>query len=203
MGRKANYSNNEVAVVRRHFGLTQDEMARFVGVSPQMIAHVEAGRRAFNGWPSMRLIPFFVLLPPPHGTGPADPPDPALSLPPAPSLVPRPAGVTDTQAWEGRRREADYQAFRLRYELENRLKKRCLARRLQQVLPQLAALPPERVDTDADKARRQRWLDWHQSRVNAALADDSPLGLAELTLLRWRLWLLETEEAQLRHWLAP
>lgn len=202
MGRKANYSNSDAAVVRRHFGLTQEELAYFVGVSPQMIAHEEARRRKLSTWPFLRLGRLLALLPPLQGMGPADPPDPELPVPPAPPLVPRPPGAISLQAWEDRRYEAEYHAFRLQHELKDRLTRRRLALRLQQVLPQLAALPPEAVDTETDTARRQRWLDWHRSRVARELAEDGPLGLAELALLRWRLWLQTTEEAQLRHWLG-
>ncbi|MBD2716793.1 hypothetical protein KBK19_17240 [Microvirga sp. STR05] len=45
MARKALPSSSLTAAVRTHFGLTQEELGRFVGVSGAVVAHVEAGRR--------------------------------------------------------------------------------------------------------------------------------------------------------------
>jgi len=69
------------AAVRAHFGLTQAELATFIGVSRANLAHVEAGRKQLGPGPDQRLH----VLAPPDGPGPAAPAfaDEATPLDPA------------------------------------------------------------------------------------------------------------------------
>ena len=61
------------AAVRAHFGLTQAELAGFVGVSRANLAHVEAGRKRLGPGPDQRLLVLARQLPPPDGHGPPAP----------------------------------------------------------------------------------------------------------------------------------
>jgi len=61
------------AAVRQHFGLTQAELAAFVGVSQANLAHVEAGRKNLGPGPDQRLQVLARQLPPPDGQGPPAP----------------------------------------------------------------------------------------------------------------------------------
>ncbi|MCB2408210.1 helix-turn-helix domain-containing protein [Hymenobacter lucidus] len=73
MSRRAYPSNTLAAAVRRHFGLTQVELAAFVGVSQQQLARVEAGRKQLGPGPDQRLQVLARQLPPPDGHGPGAP----------------------------------------------------------------------------------------------------------------------------------
>lgn len=61
------------AAVRQHFGLTQAELAAFVGTSQANLAHVEAGRKQLGPGPDQRLQVLARQLPPPDGHGPPAP----------------------------------------------------------------------------------------------------------------------------------
>ena len=58
------------AAVRAHFGLTQAELAAFVGVSRPGLAAAEAGRKPLGPGPDQRLQVLARQLPPPDGHGP-------------------------------------------------------------------------------------------------------------------------------------
>ncbi len=85
------------AAVRQHFGLTQAELAAFVGVSQQALAAVEAGRKQLGPGPDRRLQVLARQLPPPDGLGP---PAPAFegSAAPAATETPAPADPTAAEA---------------------------------------------------------------------------------------------------------
>ena len=72
-------SNTFEAIVRAHFGLTQTELARYLGVSAGLVAHLEVNRRRATPAMNKRLLRLAQLLPPPEGTGP---PAPAFAAPP-------------------------------------------------------------------------------------------------------------------------
>ncbi|MBC7448839.1 MAG: helix-turn-helix transcriptional regulator, partial [Hymenobacteraceae bacterium] len=63
-------SNTLAAAVRVHFGLSQAELGRYLGVTRGQVAHVEAGRRRLPALLTLRLTRLARLLPPPEGTGP-------------------------------------------------------------------------------------------------------------------------------------
>jgi len=73
------------AAVRQHFGLTQVELAAFIGVSQANLAHVEAGRKQLGPGPDQRLQVLARQLPPPDGHGP---PLPAFGDEAAPAAAP-------------------------------------------------------------------------------------------------------------------
>jgi DNA-binding XRE family transcriptional regulator len=83
MPRKSIPSATLMQAVRRHFGLEQQELAAYLGISRQHVASIEAGRRVMTGPVLLRLNPLAVHLPAAAETaGPAprplSPPDPAL-----------------------------------------------------------------------------------------------------------------------------
>ncbi|MDB5268607.1 MAG: hypothetical protein JWP58_1647 [Hymenobacter sp.] len=73
MSRRAFPSNTLAAAVRAHFGLSQAELAAFVGVSRPQLALVEAGRKNLGPGPDQRLQVLARQLPPPDGLGPPAP----------------------------------------------------------------------------------------------------------------------------------
>ena len=79
-------STTPAAAVRGHFGLTQAELARSLGVSPGQVAHLEAGRRRLPALLNLRLVRLARLLPPPEGSGP-----PGFGA--APTPLPRPMAL--------------------------------------------------------------------------------------------------------------
>jgi len=93
-----------VAAVRQYFGLSQEEMAGWLGSSKALSGHLETGRRTLNPEAAAALAPLVAALPPPnspvaHATpgerGPGYPragAGPARSGPPrsAPRLLPAP-----------------------------------------------------------------------------------------------------------------
>jgi DNA-binding XRE family transcriptional regulator len=61
------------ATIRTHFGLTQAEPARFLGVSREQVTAVEAGRKEFSDAPRHRLWMLARQLPPPTKLGSVPP----------------------------------------------------------------------------------------------------------------------------------
>ncbi|MDB5270639.1 MAG: DNA-binding transcriptional regulator, XRE-family domain, partial [Hymenobacter sp.] len=70
MPRSAIPSTSAEAAVRAHFGLSQQELARYLGVSAGFITHLEAGRKATPAAQALRLTRLARLLPPSEGHGP-------------------------------------------------------------------------------------------------------------------------------------
>jgi len=85
MPRVAYHSNSLAAAVRAHFGLTQAELAGFIGVGRPHLAMHEAGRKSLGPGPDQRLQVLARQLPPPDGHGAPAPafgptaPDPATA----------------------------------------------------------------------------------------------------------------------------
>lgn len=128
--------NDELPALRRYFGLTQPELADYLGLSRTLLAHIEGGRRSIPLTAMQRLVQLLRLLPPPYGRGPADAP-----LPPSPAEWP--TDVVDTV----RRRvaAARHAAGNLAYRL-GELREQVQPLRQRHALPaRLAALPPDPV----------------------------------------------------------
>ncbi|PJJ60934.1 helix-turn-helix transcriptional regulator [Hymenobacter chitinivorans] len=66
-------SNSLAMAIRTHFGLTQAELGRYLGVNAQQIGNIEAGRRSATPLATLRLARLARLLPPPEGFGSAAP----------------------------------------------------------------------------------------------------------------------------------
>jgi transcriptional regulator with XRE-family HTH domain len=205
------------AAVRQHFGLTQAELAAFVGVSQQALAAVEAGRKQLGPGPDRRLQVLARQLPPPDGLGP---PAPAFegSAAPAATETPAPAAPTAAEAalapLRARLARCQWLRTQLRFQLAQRRQPgqaRHQRRRwavgvlgpaLAQPLPApdwqapggpAQPLPPYPLATP-DAARDSHWLQGLALRL-AATAE--PLPPAAAALARARLAGLEAEIKEL------
>ncbi|UOQ51597.1 hypothetical protein [Hymenobacter cellulosivorans] len=204
MPRKALPSNSLSAAVRNHFGLTQDELGRFLGVSGAVVAHAEAGRRTLPAPAQRRLRPLALLLPAPDGLGPAYP------APPPATEAPADLGPLDPDPVRERLRRVRYLAGKTRFELENRRLLHQARTRRRWGLAVLAALlapAPEAAPTPAALAADPT-LDPTADRpwVERLLADTEavppPLSATQAALLALRLRLLEAEADALTELLA-
>jgi DNA-binding XRE family transcriptional regulator len=140
-----------VARVRAWFGLRQDELARYLGVSPGMVAHLEAGRRTHSAEVLAALLPLVQQLPPeaellaalapaPDAPAPAAPDAPTPATPPpalAPGIPPPEAAALDL-----RRRECLLHAARLRAQAGALTQQATVAARWAAALPALLAAVP-------------------------------------------------------------
>ena len=117
MARPSRHSTTLPALVRRHFGLTQHELAQYLGVSRQMVAAVEAGRVHLSEGPLNRLMQLARHRPPPDGTGPV-PPTFALGAEPAVAPTEPPPGALDHDALRWRLRQCRVYALQARFALE-------------------------------------------------------------------------------------
>ena len=95
MSRRAYPSRTLAAAVRTHFGLTQAELAAFIGVSRSHLPMHEAGTKTLGPAPDQRLQVLARQLPPPDGLGL---PAPAVGSNPAPAAPLDPAGYDPTTA---------------------------------------------------------------------------------------------------------
>jgi len=176
MPRAALRSTSPLAAVRRYFGLHQFELAAYLGSSPELAKHQEAGRRSLGAATTQRLLPLLQALP----ATPAPPAAPAAGLaPPAPEPL------------LARLDYCRHHAARLRRELGKLEKTLEYARRWQAALPALLA--------QAD-ARAHPWL---LRRQEQAAADLDAEASAAYHLLRLRAEALEAEAAALMALLPP
>ena len=145
-------SNSLSAAVRAHFGLTQPELGRYLGVRREQVAFVEGGLRTFSAVAERRLRPLVLLLP---GVLLAD------HVAPPPVAPDAPAEAPDAPALRKRLRRCRHEAAQLRYELENHAARAEVQAQRQRGLAQLRAalLPTPDAPADAETERRHRWLD--------------------------------------------
>ncbi|MFD2783998.1 helix-turn-helix domain-containing protein [Hymenobacter rubripertinctus] len=187
MPRKSIPSTTLFAQVRTYFGLEQQELAAYLGISRPYVADIEAGRRSLTSPLLLRLSPLAVLLP---AAGPARPaaPQPELAPPGAPAPGPLEARLDYCQ----------HHAAKLRRELKKWAATQAAARRWLAVLPGLLAAPApaEVLVPPAEAARARQWLLAHQAQAQATLHDAEEA--ARYHLLRLRLAALETEAAGLQ-----
>ncbi|MBX0289972.1 helix-turn-helix domain-containing protein [Hymenobacter sp. HSC-4F20] len=194
MPRPSTPSTTLPARIRKYFGLEQQELAAFLGISRQLLAHIEAGRRTLTGPVLRRLTPLAALLPP-EAAPVAPEAEPVGEPPPAP---PAPGPL------EARHDTCRHQAGKLCQELRALEGALALARRWEQALPELlaAAPPPDgaALASPPDKATRQ-WL-LRRQQQSQALLHDADLA-ARYQLLRLRVAALEAEAAGLEELLGP
>ncbi len=150
-------SNSLSAAVRAHFGLTQPELGRYLGVRREQVAFVEGGQRTFSVAAEQRLRPLALLLP---GVLLNEPPAPPLPAPAEPADAP---DAPDVAALRKRLRRCRHEAAQLRYEQENQATRALAQAQRQRGLAQLRAAllpaPGASVAPDAETERRRRWLD--------------------------------------------
>ncbi|RIY13831.1 helix-turn-helix domain-containing protein [Hymenobacter rubripertinctus] len=128
-----------VARVRAWFGLTQAELALYLGISPSLVRDLETNRRPLTPAVRAALLPLLLQLPPPQV--PADP-GPGAALPP-------PAPAPDAADLDFRRRECRHRAERLLAQADALVARAHVAARWAAALP--ALLPPD-PDTAAPDA---------------------------------------------------
>ena len=150
-------SNSLAAAVRAHFGLTQAELGRYLGVRREQVGYVEAGQRGSSPAAERRLLPLGLLLPERPDAGPP----PLLAAgPPAPPAAPGPDA--DAAALRKRLRRCRHQTAKLRYELENQAARaQAHARRLRglaQLQAELLAPAATGAAPGPDAERARRWL---------------------------------------------
>jgi transcriptional regulator with XRE-family HTH domain len=183
-------SGTAPARVRAYFGLTQDELADYLGVTRGAVSHAERRRIAFGPAVWLQLLPLAQHLPPTTELAP-----PAATTLPEEEL-PGQAADPIRRRLQACRREAR----RLRTTLEAWYQAYQQAQRWQQVLPQLLALLPDSPAADSPGQQRQRrWLARHSTTVADALDE---LTLTEGRVLQLRLRHLEAEATELHRWLA-
>ena len=184
MGRRAIPSNALTAAVRRHFGISQEDMAGFLGISQGQLANIEAGRRGLSAAALLRLNPLAALLP--ESEPPAEAPAEPLPLPVAPAAGPL----------EARRDYCVWKARNLRYELRRLLAGVEIARRWQTALPALLAALPPAAPEPAPPGEWSR-LTYPRELAQFWATAFTPEDAARHHLLRLQAEALETEAAAL------
>lgn len=188
-----NSSDTAVAAIRAHFGISQQDVAAWLGVSQTNASFLESGRRGPSGATAEALAPLIRQLPP------LTPNPGALRLAstaPAPALAP-----PERAPLEARLDYCQHHARRVRRQLAPLEAQATQAARWAAALPALrAALPPNsgpaaEPDPAADWPA---WQTWHRHRW----LDKRPTALppdlsASYHLLRLRAEALEAEAAGL------
>ena len=153
MPRHSAPSTSQMARTRTWFGLSQAELALYLGVSPELVAAIEAGRRRLTGEMFQALLPLTQHLPPAEA-GPPRETTASTALPPG---TPAP----DVTELDFRRRVCQQQATRVARELAAIEQRARAARRWAQALPTL--LPtPEATAADPERAAwLTGWLQRH------------------------------------------
>lgn len=200
MTRQISADTPVLVAVRIYYGLTQRELAAFLGVTDGQVAHAEAGRRSLATEPWLRLMKLAVSMPPPVGTGPPEPLAPApAEASPADALEPLPALTTAERAALRRRlRKVEQALADARHHQPRQQARTAVLAHRRQALPKLQAVLAAEAATDP---RTRAWLDFHTAEVEAATPPitRTPLALAQLAL---SVRLLELEETALRAWLG-
>jgi DNA-binding XRE family transcriptional regulator len=175
------------AQVRAYFGLSQDDLGQYAGVSRSMVVQAETRRCDYSPGSWLRLLPLVMELP--TGSGPGEE---ALEA----------AAAPDADLLRHHLRTCEHKAGLLRLTLEKLELPRQHAQRWQRVLPLLLAdLPADPATDDRYQQRRRRWLAYHTANMADVLRARPSTELQQLAL-RLRLRLLETEATTLRQWLA-
>lgn len=191
MARPAKHSSSLLAQVRAYYGLTQDDMATYLGVAASLVSHFEAGRRQ----PSLALLDALAPL--------------TRQLPDEPAPAPAvPAGSPAADPLQERLRYCRWRAANLRHELRPLETQAAVAARWAQALPALLAplppadptRPPVLNATPAGQAAYRQW--WQRCWLEGRPTTLPPAALAQWHLLRLRAEALEAEAAALEKLLA-
>lgn len=202
MPRTVRPSELPVGAVRRYFGLDQQTLAQYLGVSAALLSQIESGKRALSYAVEGRLQPLVALLPPP---GAAAPP----AAPPAPA--PPPAGTPEAAPLARRLAGCRHEAAALRYQLAGLAAPLAYAARWAVARPLLLAALPAPTPAEAaaappasaapgGRAAFGRWFarQWLLARPVAL----PPEAAARYHLLRLRAEALDYEAALLAALLA-
>ncbi|WP_082116068.1 helix-turn-helix domain-containing protein [Hymenobacter terrenus] len=183
MPRRAVPSLSLVARVRAWFGLHQQELALYLGVSPALVQALENGRRSLSADVLQTLLPLATQLP-------AAPPAPEVAAEVLPPSAPDPdAGTLDF-----RRRVCLKQAARLRAQAAPLAQQAHRAERWAQALPALLEAPDSpNIAADNATARAAWRADWLHRQARPLSAE----AATRWHLLRARVVALEAEAAAL------
>jgi DNA-binding XRE family transcriptional regulator len=183
-------STTLAARVRAYFGLNQDDLAQYLGVTRGAVSHMETRRNDVGTTVWLRLLTLAASLPP------ADEP----AAPTAAELAPEAPGTLEEVPVRLRLLECQREARLLCRTLEAQHNASQYVQRWQQALPALQAALPDPPTADSQWQQRQRrWLATHTTDIADKLA---VVPLTEYRLLQLRLHLLETEATELCRWLA-
>ncbi len=149
MPRRATPSTNLLSRARVWFGLQQTEMALYLGVSPELVRAIEAGRRNLTPDVLLALRPLLPHLPPAEAAA-------------APAPLPPPAGLPAPEAAEldFRRRVCAQQAAKLGHELAAIEEQAGVATRWAQALPALLQAAAQSTPDPANPERPAWLADW-------------------------------------------
>jgi hypothetical protein len=205
MGRRSYPTNSLESLVRLHFGLSQVELGRYLGISGRQVGNLEVGTRESTSAVNKRLFVLADLLPAPEGRGPEPPSFKVPELPPAPAatlLATLPDfGVVAPGPLRKRQLKTLSQSNLLRWALYKAGQAAARQSRRQWALAVLQAgfatldLPP------AERARVDRWLPLLADEINANAPDDTTAATQALRVVR--LLALEAEAVALGQLLGP
>jgi transcriptional regulator with XRE-family HTH domain len=180
--------HSALAAVRQYFGLSQQDMAGWLGVSAAQASHLETGRRALPPEAAEALAPLLRQVP-----APGAPAAPALRLASvalaAPTLALAPPEVAPLEA---RLDYCQHHARRLRRLLRPLEAEATLAAHWAAAVPALrAALPPDPGPAHEPDATTNwlAWLTWHRHRWLA----QRPTALPPDCSARYHLLRLQAE----------
>ncbi len=195
-----------LGAVRRYFGLSQADVAPFLGLPQAGVAGVESGGRALSLRAGRQLALLTAGLPDgwhEPGSGQQAAHNSAAAGAAAAAEI-DPLDPLDPAALRARQQYCEAAAMRERAQLARLTERATQARRRLAALPGLRAAvgPPPAATTGRaalDHERRRLWLALFENEARTVLARD---GATAQTLLALRLGALEFEAAQLRALLA-
>ena len=185
-------SDSTLRAVRTYFGISQSDLAEYLGIDRSLLTHIEAHRRPLPMVATWRLLPLLSVMPPPHGSAPPDPlpPDPAEATP------------TTLDALQWRLKICRFEADKLAFDLERQLP-RVLAARHRRALPaRLAVLPPRAPLPALPDEPSMPNLAWAGRMAENAVVDLARFGVQARALREARLAGLKAEAAYLAEALA-
>ena len=174
MPRRSRHFSHVLSVLRRYLALQQQQLAEYLDISPEMVKHIEAGRRELSSAALLRVLPLVRVVP-------DHPALDATEYNDLPLVEPAPGEL------EWRLRVCLHKARHLRWKMAPLARRTRFAKRWQLVLPGLLAALPAEADSADDHthpaARERRWLLARQAEAAADLSADRA---AEWHLLRVR-----------------
>ena len=199
-------ASSVVALVRQQLGLTQLELALYLGVSRDTVAQEISPSRSLPWRAQGRLTRLFQLAPW-LGQTLVLPPYPRLDSPPtlppvAPAVLPFPPEPAQVEVVRRAAQNSSQRLYKARYALWTVANGQALLARRQRVLTDFAMPPAVHVLPDEAPDRTARLLTRLRDYVAEDTAPSSPLHPAAVTYQHLRLHLLETEAATLAAWLA-
>jgi DNA-binding XRE family transcriptional regulator len=194
-------NNSVVTDVRQYFGLGQQDLATWLGVTQTQASHLETGRRSLSPAVAEALAPLVAQLPPPGAAAMASALRLASAAAPALAL-----GQPEAAPLVSRLDYCQHHARRLRRALAPLEAQAATAARWAAALPALrAALPPDPGPAHEPDAATAwpAWLTWHRHRWLAQRPTALPPDLsARYHLLRLQAEVLDAEAAALAALLA-